>query len=345
MFADPVVRYAFIVAAGALLAAVALIVSVAWLRIARRIRLARQRVLMAQWEPLLYGAASGETDTTPQVHDRDLPVFLGLWNHLQETLQGDAATDLNRFLVKGEFPPRIQKMMHSGAMSARLIAITCLGHLRSREAIDDLLRIAGEEHAVQSFTAARALLRIDPRLTLPLLMDSMLKREDWPISRLASIFRELGANVVTTPLLAAPKHPATQEALRFLQLLVQAHQEKILPALRNWLKAQEDPEVLATAMGFLRSAEDLPVLQDAARHQDWRVRMAAAKGMGEIGGAPEREILLKLLADSSWWVRYRSAEAIINLPGGSIQELVELRYVVTDQFAADMIDQVLAERQ
>ncbi len=345
MLADPVVRYAFFIAAGALLSAVALIVGVAWLRIARRIRLHRQRTLIAKWEPLLYAAATGEIDSVPPVQDRDLPVFLSLWNHLQETLQGDAAADLNRFLIQGGFPPRVQKMMNGGPVSSRLIAITCLGHLREPEAVADLLRIAGEPHPVQSFTAARALLRIDPRKTLPQLMPSMLEREDWPISRLASIFRELGANVVTAPLLAAKTPRDTRQALRFLQLLAQAHQEKLHTALRNWLQIQNDPEVLATALGFLRSAEDLPALQQAARHEDWRVRMAAAKGMGEIGGAPEREILLTLLADSSWWVRYRAAEAIISLPGGSIYELVELRYVVTDQFAADMIDQVLAERQ
>ncbi len=337
------VKIAFVAAIVALCAALINAILVIAIRLYRQFRERRDATLLATWEPLLYGTASGARMSTPKVCPRDLRLFLGLWNHLQESVQGEATKALNEFLIRGGFVPHMLNMLAARNPSTRLIAITAAGHLRDRAAIEPLLKFARDRMPVLSFTAARALLRIDVTHTLPLLLDDILSREDWPIAALAAIFRELGANTITAPLLAIPWHFPPHAARRFLPLLAQAHYEAVAPALRAWLGTVEDPEVLAMAFELLRSRDDLPILAQGAGHANWLVRMATAKALGPLVRKEEQGLLIQLLRDSSWWVRYRAAQALVKLPDMRNEDLLNLRLTIGDRFAADMLAHAMAE--
>jgi hypothetical protein len=49
------------------------------------------------------------------------------------------------------------------------------------------------------------------------------------------------------------------------------------------------------------------------------------------------------LSDREWWVRYRAAQALVELPWLAQAELRALQDGLTDRFAADMLAQVVAE--
>ena len=56
-------------------------------------------------------------------------------------------------------------------------------------------------------------------------------------------------------------------------------------------------------------------------------------------------LLLPLLADAQWWVRYRAAQALTRLPAiGEKDVMQRIRDEQTDRFACDVLDQVMAER-
>ena len=82
----------------------------------------------------------------------------------------------------------------------------------------------------------------------------------------------------------------------------------------------------------------------AARYPDWRVRMAAARALGRIGSQRDLGLLLALLDDESWWVRYHAAQAIASLPGLSAAQLADLRDRARTAAADGMLAQVLAEK-
>ena len=71
--------------------------------------------------------------------------------------------------------------------------------------------------------------------------------------------------------------------------------------------------------------------------------MAAARALGRIGNTSDQALLLDLVEDRNWWVRYRAAQALASLPGLSRGDLAAMRARTSDRFAADMLDQVLAE--
>jgi HEAT repeat protein len=70
----------------------------------------------------------------------------------------------------------------------------------------------------------------------------------------------------------------------------------------------------------------------------------AAKALGRIGERADTARLVQLLADREWWVRYRAAQALVELPWLKRAELAALASGLEDRYAADMLAQVMAEQ-
>ncbi len=344
MFSDSVVIVALVTAAVAIVSALLISVLIVALRLRRRRRDAHVADVVELLQPLLYEAANGSTEVRlPAMRRRDLPILLSMWNHLQEAMRGAATANLNIALQQSGLLPQTIAMLDSRAMQDQLVAATSLGHLRAGAAIEPLFRLARLPQPVVSFVALRSLLRIDAARSLPLLMPMILSRADWPIARIASVFRELGANTVTGPLLTAGKPGQPRVTARLLQLLSLAHQEKAVPAVRSLIRGQRDPEVISLALGFLHSPRDLRLLRLAARHRNQQVRGAAAYAIGQVASPRDKTLLLDMMRDASWLVRFRAAEALLKLPGMDRAELLAFRDGARDRFAADMLTQMLAE--
>jgi HEAT repeat protein len=126
---------------------------------------------------------------------------------------------------------------------------------------------------------------------------------------------------------------------------------RIAEALRIELPA----EVLRTALAHAEVAVvtaalrivHTPLLQEPVRallaHEDWQVRVQAAKALGRIGDRGDTDRLVALLADREWWVRYRAAQALVELPWLTRAGLDALHAALEDRYAADMLAQVMAE--
>jgi hypothetical protein len=64
--------------------------------------------------------------------------------------------------------------------------------------------------------------------------------------------------------------------------------------------------------------------------------------MGRIGGLPERDILVRMLGDPEWWVRYRAARALVAGSFGTRAEIADQASRLGDRFARDIVAQALA---
>jgi HEAT repeat protein len=101
---------------------------------------------------------------------------------------------------------------------------------------------------------------------------------------------------------------------------------------------------LRWTLDYVESADDLLQVRGAARHGDARVRIAAARALARIGSRAELAVLLELLRDSQWWVRYHAAHAVTALHGMDAAEIETLQRLAADPFAADSLAQALADR-
>jgi hypothetical protein len=334
------------IAAGALAAALLLIVIVLAVRAQRRWRHARLRRLEEPWRGALQHAVEDpHAARLDPIGMLDLPFFIALWNHAIHGKVGDEAERLGTLLSLHGLDDRVLRMLGRRSIRLRVIAINAAGHLRDPRAWARLEKLAHGREPVTSFAAALALIRIDPRQALDLLANSIPERADWPLARLATVFQELGPAVVTAPIVAMLLRRPRPGLERVVKLARFGHRERIATIVLGWLGSSTDDDVITAALDFVDQPSHLPWAHGAADHAEWRVRLAAARALGRVGGREELPRLLELLRDPVWWVRYHSAQALTRLDGLEPFELETLRENARDAFAADMLGQALAERR
>jgi HEAT repeat protein len=340
---DPILAAAFWTGIAALLLTLLLGVQILRLRIGLRVRERRRARTWARWRPILNAAIVGEAPPQlPRLPAAERLHFIKLWIHLQSSLRGEAGAALNDIVRRLGLDLEARAMLGRRARTERLLAALMLGHLGDRQAWAQLLRLAGLDDPTLSLTALWALVRIDPQAAAEYLTPLFIEREDWAISHVAGILQQAGTPVAAVlagmlPRLDAQRLP---RAMRIAEALrVELPAEALATALSN-----ESIAVLTAALRIVNT----PLLSGPVRallqHEDWQVRVQAAKALGRIGGRADTERLVALLADREWWVRYRAAQALVELPWLKRADLDALRATLQDRFAADMLAQVMAEQ-
>ena len=106
---------------------------------------------------------------------------------------------------------------------------------------------------------------------------------------------------------------------------------------------QLDTAYNIAALLVLLDPELLPELAHFAQSGDAEVRKNFAQACGQLGNLEQTQLLVKLMGDPVWWVRYRAAQALLKLKGMDQARLEEIRAALGDRFARDMFDQARAE--
>jgi hypothetical protein len=346
LFPDFQTAFALTIASGAFVAGLLLLAAIALLGTVRGWRRRRMAAIESGWRNALSQAVEDPQGAAlPRIGVRDLPHFLEAWNRMLESADAETAERLGTLLSLHGIDRRALRMLGRRSTRLKLAAITAAGHLREQRAWEQLEALAQNAGPITSFAAARALLRIDARRALDTLSHAIPAREDWPLARLASVFEALGPAVVTNPLITMLLRRPRPGLDRVVKLARFGQPEKISSIVRGWLGSSTDPDVLMAALACIEDRADLPWAIGAADHPEWRVRMAAARAIGKVGSREELPVLLQLLRDPVWWVRYHAAHGLIRLEGLQPHELEALREGARDSFAADMLGQALAERR
>jgi HEAT repeat protein len=331
------------------------------MRVRLEMRERRRRKFLAVWEPILMRSVDVAFSDVPHLRRGDLMNFLLLWNHLHESLLDEAKDHLNQIARALCIGDAALRMLRRRNLRERLLAIMTLGQLRERAAWDSLFEIAESGGALPSVAAARGLVMIDAVTAVPLVMPLLIRRDDWPAARVATLLQTAGADVISDQIAAAaiaytkehdtedrsaaPQGQTINHSARLIRYLELAYTVSSEPAVRTIADSCRDPEVLAACLQLLKSAEDLPIARHSLTHKDWRVRVQAASAMGRIGESDDERLLVPLLSDEQWWVRYRAAQALTRLPSMREPRLKEIQAVQVDPFARDILTQAMAEVQ
>jgi len=329
------------------------------MRVSLRLRERRRQRFSAVWQPILADAVDVATSDLPRLAQRDLPDFLLLWNHLHESLLDESKDRLNQIARALRVGQVALGMLRSWNLRDRLVAIVTLGELRERAAWDELWRMTQHEGALVALAAARSLVLIDAAKAVPQIISLLLTRADWPPARVAEMLQTAGADVISDQLADAAVKAAQEigsnvdaagnsepnYAARLVRYLELAHNTSALPAARTIAQSSHDPQVLAACLRLLKSAEDLTITRQCLAHEDWRVRVQAATALGRIGEDDDENRLASLLSDRQWWVRYRAAQALVNLPSMRESKLAIIQAAQTNPFARDILAHVMAEVQ
>jgi hypothetical protein len=105
------------------------------------------------------------------------------------------------------------------------------------------------------------------------------------------------------------------------------------------LDIQQDVLNLALAalsyLSYLKKPGYKKMLVHMMSHSRWEIRARCIKYLGQTKDVKMVTIIRPYLKDASWWVRFRSAEALDNL-GEAGKKCLEEESLSLDQFASDM---------
>ena len=340
---DPYLKFAFGVGISAMGLTALLVLVIVSLRLSLRRSAQRETAFIAVWRPVLLEVVSDGTPRIPDaLHGRDLLYFLKLWNYLQESLRGPAGDRLNALARQLHCDEAVRTLLRKGDRAERLLALLTLGHLREASAWDELAQQATGTDSLASLHAARALIKIDPLRGTELLLPLILRRRDWDAAQIANFLGEanqafwlhLSKNILTID---------TQHWPRALQLADALHLQLPFPSMQYILTHAPSVDTLVAALHMASGPTLLPAARGFLHHPDWRVRVESARFLGQFGDAEDLAPLQSLLQDAQWWVRYRAAQALADMPFYGTQKLSQLRSQATEAPVRDMLDHVLAE--
>lgn len=342
---EPVVVFAFWTAAVALTLTGILLLSTLFSRLLLLLRQRRRKHVLNRWRPILMAGLYQEPSSLPPLPRRDLPEFLELWNNLYESLRGEARQSLFNIAVLGRLPAAVSRMLRKGGFRARLAAISTAGNLGMATAWDDLAAFLASESPVLSFEAARALVRIDSGRAVPLLMPHIVRRGDWLPHKVAEILREAGAEHAAASLARTFRAmPFEGEApRRLIRYLAEISPLDAAPIIAEMLADPPDDRVLNTCLQVVSDPAELEHVRALVHYPRWHVRVQVARALERLGEHADEALLIGMLGDSQWWVRYRAARALAHLAWMDGERLRHIKGTLTDRYARDILHQVMAE--
>ncbi|MBU0593463.1 MAG: HEAT repeat domain-containing protein [Gammaproteobacteria bacterium] len=319
-----------------------------WFIFLRLWLLARQKQrnrTLQRWRPLLMSSLYQQPEGLPPLSRFDLPHMFELWNHLYDSLDDEARNSLSWMAGQVHMPAAVSRMLRRKDFYACHLAIRTAGNLRLASAWDALRELLASGSPALSIAAARALTQIDTLRAMPLLMHSLIGRTDWHPGAVTEIFHIAGAGQVVPNLLQAILDAPVDKTWQLIRQLAEiAPDETQLIVSSVFTRPDADVKLLNTCLDVLNTPEELEKVRLLTRHDNWHVRVHAAKALGRLGAREDGALLENMLGDGQWWVRYRAAQALSRLPGMNTGELLHIKDTQTDRDARDMLHQVMAEQ-
>jgi len=345
---DPLLLLVFQTGLSVIACSILMLLAVLVLRLRLVYRQRRESHYAALWQPLLAECVYQVPETLPQVPGGMRYHFLKLWNYHHESLVGSARGNLEELAAAMKLDEISRDMLASGNTRERLIAIVTLGHLGDRTQWHELRELVSDPSPILSQAAAEALVAIDAAATLAWLVTVMAAREDWPLSRVMAMLREAGPNKTTLPLVSAVQAAVSvdgdsRQVVRLLRMMETAHTERVAAVAGQIVREATDPEIIAAGLRLLQDPRDLETVRACTKHDAWFVRLSAVRVLGRMGEMADSKLLVGMLGDRNWWVRYHAARALLSIPGAGVEDLEKIRDSHPDRYAADMLSQVIAE--
>ncbi len=294
--------------------------------------------------------AFGYLQTNPKFEEQDLPLLLYEWNYIHESLIGDSKRGLNFLARTLDLSSLAVKALTSSALDRRLLAINTLGNLGDEKAFPEIEKILDDRDPVIASWAWRALFRINTPKTIERHFSILARREDWSPIFVARVLQEIEADERSGPLcrLVAENFTAglkDRQMSRLISYLSLAHVTDNSEIVNRILLESDGTEVLIACLRLINSDDDLSKIRELISDERWEIRMHVGLTLGRLAHDEDIDRLIGLLDDPDWWVRYRTATALATMPQVSEEKLRSLSGSLPNQFARDILQQVLAEMQ
>lgn len=154
-----------------------------------------------------------------------------------------------------------------------------------------------------------------------------------------------GADVllVVQPLLDRLPH---HTRMNFISLAANSGDERLVPLLKDRLQVTNSEEEIAAILrllGKVGDSSEVSLIETFLEHPTTFVRIQAVRAIGRLAQEYDVQKLIPLLSDSEWWLRYRTARALMKLLDGDMETFENIQRNVTDNFAKQIINHAREE--
>ena len=342
---DPLANVVFLSTVALTIVIVTVLVRAGSLRYLRTIHVRHELKFVARWRPLLLDTVDAIPPKLPRIKQQDWFAFLILWNQFHDTVKGPASHRLKAVALRLRIDSAARKLLDTRSDDNRLVAVVTLGHLGDRDSWNVVEQIARSRKPLLSMAALRSLFLIDASRATAVLLSSLGARSDWPTARLKAIIAEADPAMVSEGLVQAAEIAIPSELPRLITLMDCTDTMIVTEFLRKLVRTSRDSETLVACLKSPQLPQGLALIQPLMKSASWQVRTQVARMLGKLLSPGEEHLLISMLSDKVWWVRFRAAQSLSALPFYSRDELWRLRFLLTDRFAQDILDHVVAEKK
>ena len=298
-----------------------------------------------QMRPYLMRSLFEDSLTLPTLSKKDRITFLDLWNRFHQSLKGSSKEKLNQLAYQNHLDQLAFSLFQKKSFYKKMLAIWTFGHLKEKKVWDDLIDLLNHSDSYLSLAASQALLRIDARSAISLLVPFFVSRRDWPPTKVVEILRETESGVINHShskfFLNAPADRISL-FLRYLEIL---WTPSFSPTVRKILHSTSDPSILAAGLRLLQTPADLPIIRHYLKDPNEEIRGQATKALGRIVTEDDVPLLISLLSDPAWWVRYQAANGLMNFAFVGIEGLKKIEIEQMNPLAKEIVTFVIAEKE
>jgi HEAT repeat protein len=330
------------VAAAFALAAALLALSLA-LRLLESVSRRRRTRAQEHWERAAQAALRNEFVEFPRVPTGERQIFLQVWCGLHESVHGDGRESLNTLLRMTGLQEDCRRWLNGVSARRMVLALRTLGHLADPQDWARVRAHLDDPRGFISLSAARALMRIDRKQAMPLVLQRSSERYDWPMGAVYAMLEEVSPRHAADSVRQWITDLPADKLARALALAPSAYQPLVSHAIRDLLRNATDPEVLAACLRLVDDPAVLPRVRELAGHTAFQVRVQAANALERLAQPQDLSLLIWLLGDNNWWVRYRAARALLHLPGTAVQTMREMALAYPEPQVRNILQFVLAE--
>jgi hypothetical protein len=201
---------------------------------------------------------------------------------------------------------------------------------------------------IVSLFAVRSLLQINFTINSRQFLPLIAIREDWSPPLVAEMLKHHGADVISATLAELvgkcyKQNLKERQLSRLISYLSLAHPHDFCHIVNKILIDSNKTEILIACLRLIQTDDMLPRVRELHKDERWQIRMQVVLTLGRLGHEEDVERLILSLNDLDWWVRYRSAGALITMPTVIYEQVEILSKTLPNQFSRDILNHVLAE--
>lgn len=325
-----------------LLLACVLLAIIVVLRIRAQRREQRDAQARQYWAQVIQRELQGEAFKGRRLQHGEVAGFIEAWNSAHDSL---LEADSRRLAALGQRVglEEVSERMLRGSYHDRAMTIIALGHLHDRRLFDVLSPFLSDRSPIVSLCAARALAQVDPPRAMSMFVPMITERTDWVPGSVARILAENVDGSAAREIGNALLRANADTTVKLVRFLADIDAKRAAEVVRQLLDGHVDDHIISVCLQLVHEKQDRERVIGFLAASRWHVRMHAAAALGRIGEAADTGRLEPLLADSVWWVRYRTAQALLALSGKGVEAMRAMQQRQSDPYGRDIIDQVLAE--